>query len=437
MLETVFFVRPTFLLFSASCLLLAAFFPQRVPVQRLALAAGLFVVTAVGDYLLVDTFGLTTVLEPLLHITAIFLLAVLVFRRSLSEGAYYTVWCYLLSRMVSQLLMPWLSELSNTLPLALCKLAVYAAAEAALYAIARRYLAPVVCVGRNGPARQQSLLLAGSLLVASLVFPDHHFLKWLMYGTTSVETAQGNSMISIFRLVFDLLCVVVLYTQCGLEHSRTMEQELFTVRQLWQHQQAQYERSRENIELINQKCHDMKYQIRALRSLESSAARDEQIKEMERSIMIYDTAVKTGDPVLDTVLTEKSLFCEKHGITLTCMADGDGLRFMRSTDLYTILGNALDNAIEHVLTYPEQEKRAIQVSVLPKGGLHVIRVRNYCEQPPVFADGLPASTKEHNGYHGFGLKSIRMIAERYNGSISCSWQDHSFLLLILLSAPEN
>ena len=437
MLETVLFVRPTFLLLSASLVLLAAFFPQRVPAVRCGIAAGVFVVSALVDYLLVDTFGLTTVLEPLLHLAAIFLLGVLVFRRSPPESVYYTAWCYLLSRMASQLLMPWLSKLDNTFLLVLFKLAVYAAAEAVLYGLTRKYLVPVVCIGRSGPARQQSLLLACSLLTASLVFPDHHFLKWLMYGSTTVDTSQGNSMISIFRLLFDLLCLVVLYMQCGLEHTRTMEQELFTVRQLWQHQQAQYERSRENIELINQKCHDMKYQIRALRSMESSAARDEQIREMERSIMIYDTAMKTGDPVLDTVLTEKSLFCEKHGITLTCMADGDGLRFMSSTDLYTILGNALDNAIEHVLTYPEQEKRVIQVSVLPKGTLHVIRVRNYCEKPPVFADGLPASTKEHNGYHGFGLKSIRMIAERYNGSISCSWQDQSFLLLILLAAPET
>lgn len=442
MLETIVFIRPTFLILTASLVLLSALLYQRKPVMafsRLGLTLVIFVFIGLLDYLLLDTTGLTTALEPLLHLAAIVLFGMVLFRLDLSESFYYGTWCYLLSRIFSQLLLPSLSHLSNSPFGMVFKLFIYLFAEGILYFPVRWLLGQTVSIGREGPARKQSLLMAASILTASLIFADHHFLIWMMYGTTTVsgQLEQGSVMIGIFRIVFDALCIAVLYLQCGLEHARTVEQELFTTRQLWQHQQSQYEHSLENIELINQKCHNMKYQIRALRSIGSSKELEEQIKGVEQSIMIYDSTIKTGNPVLDTVLTEKSLFCEKHSITLTCMADGDGLSFMSGTDLYTILGNALDNAIENVIKYPEPEKRIIQVSILPQGALHVIRVRNYCETEPTFVDGLPISTKENNGYHGFGLKSIRMIAEQYNGSLTCSWEEKSFLLLILLSTPAQ
>ena len=106
--------------------------------------------------------------------------------------------------------------------------------------------------------------------------------------------------------------------------------------------------SAENVDLINRKCHDLKHQIAALRRISDRREREESIQALEQSVMIYDSVVKTGNDILDTVLTEKSLLCESRGITLTCVADGDCLDFMDGVDIYTIFGNALDNAIESV-----------------------------------------------------------------------------------------
>lgn len=65
---------------------------------------------------------------------------------------------------------------------------------------------------------------------------------------------------------------------------------------------------------------------------------------------------KTGNKVLDTVLTTKSLYCNKHGIIFTCVADGTLLDFMDVMDICSIFGNALDNAIECEMKIPEKEK---------------------------------------------------------------------------------
>ena len=79
-------------------------------------------------------------------------------------------------------------------------------------------------------------------------------------------------------------------------------------------------------------------------------------KKIEKSVQIYSAIVRTGNEILDTILTEKSLICENSGIHINCVADGSLLAFMNPVDLYTLFGNALDNAIEAVRKLESKEK---------------------------------------------------------------------------------
>lgn len=62
---------------------------------------------------------------------------------------------------------------------------------------------------------------------------------------------------------------------------------------------------------------------------------------------------------LSTVLIKKSLLCEPKKIELTCMADGKCLNHMDAVDLYALVSNILDNAIESAVRLPESEQRTI------------------------------------------------------------------------------
>ena len=148
---------------------------------------------------------------------------------------------------------------------------------------------------------------------------------------------------------------------------------------------------------------------------------------------IYDSAIQTGNRVLDVVLTEKSLYCEAEHITLTCMVDGAKLGFIDQADLYALFGNALDNAIESVMKQRDPAKRVIQVSVYPDNGFLMIRIRNYCDEPIALVDGLPATSKKTDkGYHGYGLRGIRYTAEQYGGTMSVKIAPDSFTLQVVL-----
>ena len=74
-------------------------------------------------------------------------------------------------------------------------------------------------------------------------------------------------------------------------------------------------------------------------------------------MQIYSAIVRTGNEISGYHFEQKkSLICENSGIHINCVADGSLLAFMNPVDLYTLFGNALDNAIEAVRKLESKEK---------------------------------------------------------------------------------
>ncbi len=216
-----------------------------------------------------------------------------------------------------------------------------------------------------------------------------------------------------------------------------MRYEIIAINTALKNQYDQYCISRESIDLINRKYHDLKHQINALRAESDPQCRNQWLDEMESDIRQYEAQNKTGNAVLDTVLTSKSLYCQKNEISLTCVVDAQKLDFMRVMDICSIFGNALDNAIESVLQLEDREQRLIHVTVGPQKGFMVIRIENYFGGSLAFEDGLPVTTKKDKDYHGFGVKSIRRSVEQYNGAMTISTENGWFRLKLLIPLPEE
>ena len=162
------------------------------------------------------------------------------------------------------------------------------------------------------------------------------------------------------------------------------------------------------------------------------------MEEVEASIMIYDHVLETDNEVLNTILSEKSLYCERHQIKLTCIVDGAPLDFISTMDMYALLGNALDNAIEAVSKCRNIEKRIVSLTISAKDSFLSIQINNYYEGEIKFCDGLPISTKRRNrAYHGFGMKSIRHLTEKYGGTLVTDLEDDVFTLQIILPMPKE
>ena len=244
-------------------------------------------------------------------------------------------------------------------------------------------------------------------------------------------TTAGLEPYLMARLAHGVLCGFTLYAEQKILAARQLATEREVERRMAAERERQYQLSRKNIDAINVKCHDIKNQIRSLAD-GGRVANGRSLEDLASEIAIYDSAVKTENPALDVILTEKGLVCSGEKITLAVIADGRALECLEPQEIYSLFGNALDNAIEAVRGIEEPERRLISLNVRRSGTMCVINVENSCDAAPAFRDGLPVTTKADAGSHGFGTRSMRGIVERHGGVLTFGCEDGIFHVDALL-----
>ncbi|MBR1781137.1 MAG: sensor histidine kinase, partial [Oscillospiraceae bacterium] len=285
---------------------------------------------------------------------------------------------------------------------------------------------------RNATAMNRSPALQRRLLALSLVTLC---VVLVLSSVRDQFAAESDHLMVITRLFSIFSCLFLLYIRYDILEKGHLEAEHAQLRSILAAERKQFEQSRGNIELINIKCHDMRHKLEVLER-RGGQVDTEEFAEIRRMIDIYDSHIHTGNEILDTILTEWSLFCEKEGIRLSCIADGKKLGFLSTGDICALFGNAIENAIEAVSHLPDPEERSIRFQVRENRGMLVITVENNYTGAVTLEDGLPRSTKGDNQNHGFGMKSIRNVAEKYGGELSVVAED-TFCLTVLIPIPAQ
>ena len=186
---------------------------------------------------------------------------------------------------------------------------------------------------------------------------------------------------------------------------------------------------------MHQIYHDLKHQIATIRSKAGKESFDKYIDRLEDSIIEYGTVVECGNETINIVLTEKNILCSTCGVKFSYLIDGSIFGFMSEMELFSLFGNALDNAIQAVMA-EAPENRSVNIRVSDVVGMTQIVFENFCSKPPEMHEGLPKTEKDTQ-YHGFGLRSIRYIIEKYDGHMSIDTKDQMFILSLLLPRPQQ
>ena len=297
----------------------------------------------------------------------------------------------------------------------------------------------------------------GVLLLDLLCYGGFYLLAWLVFRRYIQSGSQrfGTRGKAVFAVVVLFLCAgLTRLTRDGTDHSANLSFGLYlyrtlcdafvlivqysvmerallaaqveTMRQIVHQQHRQYRASRERVWQLNEKYHDLKQLLTSLRGKVPAS----EVEALEKSISAYTDAVHTGNDVLDVVLGEKGAQCRRHGIQLTCYADGAALAFVEALDLYSLMDDALSNAIEEASKL-SLERRFVTLTVRREGDMATIHVENPC------GIARPAQPAPDGAPGGYGLQSMQNIAAKYGGSLAAKRQDDMFYLDILLFAPAQ
>ncbi|MBP5574485.1 MAG: sensor histidine kinase, partial [Bacilli bacterium] len=229
----------------------------------------------------------------------------------------------------------------------------------------------------------------------------------------------------IFCIMFDTLVVGGFRV---IEH----RQETTIIKATLNSKVRQQEMMENNINFINMKCHDLRKELRRLKE-HKGELKDEDFLMLEESLNFYDSSIKTGNVNIDALIQDKLIYCNSVGIEFTALVDGDAFKDMASSDIYFLLVNIIDNAIEASEAFEEKEKRVISLTASKKHGVLLIEETNYYKgEVSINSDGSIKTTKENKKYHGYGTKSIAYIVKKYDGKMEYDIKDGIFKLKIAI-----
>lgn len=294
-----------------------------------------------------------------------------------------------------------------------------------LLMLVRRFLPGEACADRN--SLWMSVLSAVPYLFISQI------TCWL-----PVTSAQLTFAVPLMVCASCLLSVLLMVSLEGRLSAEREKRQALAQKHMMELRQQQFAYRKDSVETVRRYYHDMK---NLLLYLEQTAARREGVKAQVQRILTEtngcETLLDTGNEAADILLGDKMAVCRREGITCTVMLDGALLSFIGELDLVTILGNAMDNAIEACRLLPPQRPRYVQVRTRETTGFILLHVINSCTGEARMEGNRFLTLKEDAENHGFGLSSIRRAAAAYQGEMACRMQEGEFSLSLIFPREES
>ncbi|MDE7286984.1 MAG: GHKL domain-containing protein [Lachnospiraceae bacterium] len=140
------------------------------------------------------------------------------------------------------------------------------------------------------------------------------------------------------------------------------------------------------------------------------------------------TYVNIGNSLLSYILNSKLSLAKEQGVEIKAEIENLPFSYMDSVDFSSLLNNMLDNAVCAAL---HSRRKKLEVNIASKKGIDVITVRNSIDGSVLDKNPELKSSKEEPG-HGYGIKQIKTIAEKYNGNVDIYENKEMFIISVML-----
>ena len=207
------------------------------------------------------------------------------------------------------------------------------------------------------------------------------------------------------------------------------ESKIKTANEIIENQTIQYQSLIEHNNNIMRIRHDHKNFCIGLMSELKNGNIDAAIERLNKEYDINKSEHLMQFDIVHSIVNIKQQISSEYGIELVLDCDNLNKINILSTDLAIVLGNALDNAIEASKKVQTNTKKLIEILIYLKNDVVFITIKNPV-QKSIDTNNLTSTKKSEN--HGFGIVSMKQIANKYNGDVMFSCEDCVFTTMIML-----
>ena len=227
-------------------------------------------------------------------------------------------------------------------------------------------------------------------------------------------------LVAIVTAVLSVICTILLlkskyekrlsdFQDSVLKKQRDEVQNIYQTMRAWRHD-----------------YHNHMQSIKAMLEMGKQQELSEYLDNLEKDLDSIDIAIRTGNVGLDAILSSKVSIARKNNIEVNCTAKVPQDLKVSDVHLCAIVGNLMDNAIEACEKISTCSKKGEAAANVPlrfirvyigifKSQLYISVSNSTCEKHRKKLSELVTSKL---GEHGFGLRRIDKIAEKYEGYVN-------------------
>ena len=245
-----------------------------------------------------------------------------------------------------------------------------------------------------------------------------------------VSDSQDIRLFSVIFFFFSIVMIIVMFDLVlKLAENYQQKQELALL-ELQNEMNVKAEKNTEQtFNLWRSSIHDYKHKVLVIKHWLDEGKIEELkdfIENESETLAQKIYYIKTGNEVVDAIINTKQNLAEKKGINFSVNVKIPPECIVSDIDFVCIFGNLIDNAIEACET---QSEKRIEIIVKEIKKLLIIKVINsYKGKLP---DKL-STTKKEKRFHGIGLKNVKSILEKYDGTYQMIKEDDEVITKIMI-----
>lgn len=275
--------------------------------------------------------------------------------------------------------------------------------------------------------------------IVFLVFPLIIFVILLLTYAIASD-ANTSDLYRVFLGIISILSFAIAIIILSIMVKVGKSYEIQTRNLLMQREQEMYKKEIDNAgKYINEIAgikHDMKNQVFCIAEMISNgdiAEAEEMCKTMTDKLNETNEIFNSKNIFLNSILNVTYRKAKENNIDIKIKVDCDFSK-LEGSDIITLIGNLTDNAIEALSK--QNSNRSMRIALSQKGGYYVLAVRNHIEKSVLKNNPSLATNKKDKLFHGYGLKSVNDIVNKYKGCIKIDEKNSEFLVSLMLEIPS-
>lgn len=257
--------------------------------------------------------------------------------------------------------------------------------------------------------------------------------------TESIADMRRSVLFSlVFVILFVVGALVMLRISNRLKNERLENSIIMTRIKTLENDNRQLNDAYREIAKIS---HDHNNQIHTMAVLLRNKKYDElyaYLSEINADIQNVRIKPYTFIDSIDAVINSKVYQASTNNITMNVSASYPNSVHVRHVDICALLVNLLDNAIEACEKVEPPSSKYINLSISSIGEMIIVKVENSYNHALGIEgkSGELQTTKREAELHGYGIKIMRAITDKYNGTLEIEYDTNRFWAVAMLANSD-